>query len=95
MIMGVEGKLFLEKLYDECQVRFNKKGAEDDDETLQELLLSRIERAANQGIITEPIEQQIRNGIGRLKERSITQLTPAEREKVLAVLQAAYPKKKK
>ena len=95
MIMNVEGKRFLEKLYNECQVRFNQKRAEDDGETLQELLLNRIERAANQGIISEPIQQQITNGIGRLKERSITQLTPAERDKVLAVLQAAYPKTKK
>jgi hypothetical protein len=92
--MNVEGRRFLQKLHDQWQDRFNQQGTENDDETLQELLLKKIEQAANQGIISDTMAEQIARGIGSLKERSITQLTFAEREKVLASLQVVAPRKK-
>lgn len=79
-----EELIFFNTLHNECQRRMNSSLGEES--TVQELVIDKVQRAANQGIVSENAFDEVSSSLKNLKERTLTQLTPSEQDLLLNTL---------
>lgn len=79
-----EEQRFFKQLYQACEKDFHNNTSAT--KSLQELLVDKIDRAVNRGAVSDEAAREMSNSLGSLTERTVEQLTQAEKKKVLAAI---------